>query len=580
MKDFIVNSRPFAKGLMLLVSCVLVICSSVFNAPAEDGQSGVAGLSREEALRLGERIYREGILPDGKPVLSIVEGDITVEGTMFSCVSCHMRSGLGSYEGEVTTTPTNGKNLYQPRYADTRRFDPPGKKDIPSYLRAAYAAPPRRPAYTDKTLAVALRDGIDPAGIVLNHVMPRYELNDRDMAILINYLKSLSSEPSPGVTKTEIRFATVVTDEVGAKERKTMLQPLENYVRGHNSRAKAIFTRTKYGVFAEEMDLAYRKMALDVWELKGPPETWRGQLEGYLRKEPVFALLGGITTGEWKPIHEFCENNRIPCLFPITDFPVISDKDWYTIYFSKGYYQEGDAAARFLRRSVTDAAERKVVQIYEDTKAGKALAQGFEKEWSELGHRPPVNRILRSGETVTKELLDQLYGTGKPDVILLWLGSGAIPAIKAVSESGKEPEKLLVSSTLLKNQIWDIPDEARDFTFITYPYRLPPLHNKRSPSSPAHRDNNTHPFLNDQFIAIRMYYLSMLLTETFMDMKSNFYRDYFLDAISMMNDMIYPDHPNVSFGPGQRYASKGCYVVQLAHGANPAILKKSDWVIH
>ena len=82
--------------------------------------------------------------------------------------------------------------------------------------------------------------------------------------------------------------------------------------------------------------------------MKGPAETWRVQLEEYNRKEPAFALLGGITNGSWKPIHQFSEDNRIPCIFPNTDFPVISDKDWYTLYLSKGYYQEGEGAARYL----------------------------------------------------------------------------------------------------------------------------------------------------------------------------------------------------------------------------------------
>ena len=51
-------------------------------------------------------------------------------------------------------------------------------------------------------------------------------------------------------------------------------------------------------------------------------------------------ILGRITTGEWKPIHEFCEKHHLPSIYPITDFPVISETDWFTLYFSKGLYQE------------------------------------------------------------------------------------------------------------------------------------------------------------------------------------------------------------------------------------------------
>jgi hypothetical protein len=53
-----------------------------------------------------------------------------------------------------------------------------------------------------------------------------------------------------------------------------------------------------------------------------------------------------------------------------------------------------------------------------------------------------------------------------------------------------------------------------------------------------------------------------------------------LDIIGMCGDMKDSPYERLSFGPGQRYASKGCYIVQLTPGPNPAVVKKSAWVIH
>jgi hypothetical protein len=63
-------------------------------------------------------------------------------------------------------------------------------------------------------------------------------------------------------------------------------------------------------------------------------------------------------------------------------------------------------------------------------------------------------------------------------------------------------------------------------------------------------------------------------------MKGSYNRDNFLDVIGMMVDLEVPLYERLSFGPGQRYASKGCYIVQLSKGDKPAFIKKSDWVIH
>jgi len=73
-----------------------------------------------------------------------------------------------------------------------------------------------------------------------------------------------------------------------------------------------------------------------------------------------------------------------------------------------------------------------------------------------------------------------------------------------------------------------------------------------------------------------------MLTSIITQMRSDFYRDRVLDIVDMMRDEYYTigAYPRLSFGPGQRYASKGCYVVQLGEGEQPDLIPRSGWVIH
>jgi hypothetical protein len=558
--------------MFFLISVGVFACSPaavIFAETVADADPAVArNLSR------GERIYREGVLPSGQPIQSYIKGDISVPGTSFSCVSCHLRSGLGSFEGGVVTPPTTGRKLLHPLGSSYKKVAVDDKY-FPSHLQ--------RPAYTDQSLAAALRGGVNPSGQVMNPVMPRYMLQDTDMALLISYLKSLSSEFSPGVSETELRFATVITDDVKPAEYEAMLAPLEQYVRHKNNMIQLFKSQKRSermaAVMLESSELMYKKLTLSRWYLKGPSDTWRSQLEEYYRNDPVFALLGGISHGEWKPIHEFSEAHQLPSLFPQTKFPVVSDSDWYTLYFSKGYFQEGEGAARFLNLRVDSGSSGKIVQLVRASREGEALAKGFTETWRELQHPAPLTVTLKEGETITKGFLQQLLAREQPSTVIVWDGPDAAAAVDLLAVGANRPDTIVVSSGFMGAGLWKIAEPSRALTYITWPYKLPQDEGRFKRNIDSYKSIITAGSLDDTSLK-QAYITTQILTQALMDLRGDYYRDNFFDVISMMKDLDVPQYERLSFGPGQRYASKGCFIVQLGPGEQPSLIKKSDWVIH
>jgi len=545
-------------------------------AVASDPDERVAGLPPAEALSLGEQMYRQGILSSGEPMRAFVQKDIEVDGTMFSCQSCHVRSGMGSTEGTVITTPTCGSWLYKPMVG--AEMSPRSQSRIPERLDP----PPFRPAYTDKGVGRAIRLGKDPNDRVLDYVMPRYALGSRDMEILVYYLKHLSAVSSPGVDDTTIRFATVVSHDVSPEDRKAMVDTLLAHVSDHNSQTRHEERRAKTGPFYKEEKYApYRKYSLSVWELKGTPETWPRQLEAYYQKEPVFALLGGITSGDWAPIHEFSERNRVPCLLPVTDYPVVSDSDWYTLYFSKGYYQEGEAAARFLRRAEGIPPDVAVVQVYRGERHGRGLAQGFVETRRGMGLPDPKDIELSADATIDQDFWMDLVTENKGAALVLWLGSEDLASIDKLAAAEPRPPMVFVSSSLMGESLLSLPEAVRAFTFATHPNSFPEDEKRSRMATERWLQAKKLPITNFD-IQSKMYFLGWTLAPAVKMMRDDFYRDYFFDLIDMMRDQYYAVavYPRLSFGPGQRYASKGCYIVQLTSGPEPRLEKRSDWVVH
>ena len=573
------RGMSFRYRIMVIACCMALLISPGLSKSF--GENSEVSSALKETLSWGERIYREGILPSGRPMFTSVTGGIAAPGTTFACASCHLRSGLGALDENVYSPPVNGKKLFSPRYAIYNGIE-------------QIKAPPLRPAYTDETLKEVLVSGKDPTGRVLNDIMPRYILEDKDANVLIQYLKSLSSQFSPGVTDTSLRFATVVTDDVSPEERDAMIGPLESYCNLLDRQIK-YFKNPRYArsqkmveIMLGSKELARRNILLSIWTLKGPSETWRAQLEEYNRKEPVFALLGGIAKGSWKPIHQFCEDYRIPCLFPNTDFPVISETDWYTLYLSKGYYQEGEGAARYLNSRNTLVNGKAIVEIVRDSDEGRALSAGFQQTWRDLGQQAPVTITLPPGKILDKNLLSEVLSAQKPAVLIIWDNINALPALESIAGDKRKPELIFVSARYLGNNIWTIKEQIRDITYVTYPFSFSPYVPKavmggtKTSSDPriTLRQADMPLKNNSQKISQLTDALTRQLPYWLAAMKGNYYRDYLLDVIGTMMPKEYPLYGQISFGPLQRFAAAGCYIVQLSPGDKPELIKKSNWEIH
>lgn len=553
----------------------LLLTLQLSGAPvgAADVKGMVAGMPEAEALRQGETMYQKGLLPSGKPMMALVQGGMEMDTSMCTCSNCHLPSGLGSVEGGVVSPPTNGAKLFAPLR---------GQRDIPGpTMKRSMFFGPARTAYNEETLGRCLTLGVNPDGKTLSEIMPRYELNDSEKSILIYYLRHLSSEYSPGLTSDSIRFATIVTEEVSAADRDSLVLPLQSFIRDDwNMRVNSVLAQwNSIWQIAPDAPKTFRNIDLDVWVLKGSPDTWGKQLEEYYRQKPVFAILGGVTTGSWAPMHEFCEKNKIPCLLPYTDLPVVASDERYTFYVSKGGYQEGEAAANFLTKVQNLPPETPVVQVYRNDDRGKALAQGAGDMLAVRGHSVLVNRAVAPEETMGAEFWKKLSAAYPKAVLLLWLAPADLAGVGRLAETGNRP--LFFSSTLLGGEYAAVPDAIRDVSYVMYPHRLA--------EEEAYSLNILNTWLkfrkltvSNMKIASQAVLLKSVLSDALYNIAGEYYRDFFIDTLDMSRDQLQTSitYPVLTFGPGQRYASKGCYVTTITKGDKPKLVRQSDWVIY
>jgi len=524
---------------------------------------------------LGKRIYRQGLLPSGQPVRATVQYDAPFTGRQLSCVSCHRRSGLGSSEGPVGIPAISGAYLFQPR--EVRRT---------SVYQTSVKGPGTRPAFTNDTLKRAIRDGLDPSGRVLDPVMPRYNLDDEALEHLVAYLKTLSVEPSPGVTNTTIHFATIVTEDADSEKRKALLDVLQTYFADKNAEIRGELrrqetTKVQSAVLGISRKYkAYRKWQLHVWDLRGPNETWSRQLERYYKEQPVFAVISGLGRGRWQPVHEFCERSELPCLLPITDLPGVSDTDFYSIYFSKGLTLEAQALAKYLNSdSATNNHMGKVVQVFRD-RDGAVPADALRQALQTKGFSPTTDRNISRMQKLTTSFWRNLVEKDKPDVLVLWLADDDLRDLNALAQPGAKRMRIFLSSTLVSDSKRIVPKTLRESAYLAHPFDLPDASARK-----FIRTRNWLRFKGLQVADMRVqasaYLAATIANRAVTHLRDNFSREFFIERIEHMMDNIISTfiYPHLSLGPDQRFASKGCYIAKLSEDDRTRLEVVSEWIV-
>jgi hypothetical protein len=510
----------------------------------------------------GETLYREGRLPGGAELIGVRDAGTSIAGNTAACISCHRRSGLGNIEGDIVIPPIISKYLYRSRRTNAEDMTLP---HVPGWV-------PHDWTYTDETLARAIRTGIRPDGRAMNPLMPHYALDDASMGILIAYLRGLTSQPVPGVTDTTLHIATIVTPDADPVEKRAMLEVLERFFA---IQEKVIAAESRpMRASREIMYRVTRRWQLHVWELTGTPDTWERQLDDHLNIEPVFAVISGLGRRDWRPIHHFCERNSVPCLLPNIDLPVVSEHDFYPVYYSRGVLLESDLIA--ARLSSEDAQPlKRLVEIYRADDIGAEAAVDLESRASALGLRV-VRRPLPAGSThssAAMELDRALTGLGSGDGLVLWLRQSDLATLR-----GRPPTPAVYASGLMAGlETAPLPVAWRAGTHLTYPVDTPEQRRVRM--------NFPLGWFKVQGIAVTAervqtdtYLSCVILSETLGHLLDSFVRDFLIERMEMMlsRRLVNGYFPHLGLGPGQRFASKGGYLVHLGEGDK--VVVDSDWM--
>jgi hypothetical protein len=501
-----------------------------------------------------QALFRNGILPSGTPLKGTREGGAGVAGKNAACASCHRRSGLGMSEGRIVTPSITGHYLFDPG----ERPVPEGESSPPA--AAAYS----RIRYTDATLARAIRNGVGPTGKPLSPLMPRFALDDATMSLLIGYLRTLSSTAAPGVETDTLHFATIVTPDADPERARAMLEVLNDFFDNKDAyyRGKAPPLRASRRIHYRVL----RRWQLHVWTLTGAPDTWVAQLQAKLLAEPVMAVVSGISGRTWAPVQRFCEQEQLPCLLPNVDLPVAHDGDFYSVYFSAGVLLEAKLLAARL-----PAGTQHVVQVYREDDIGAAAAQSFPA----AGGIRVDNYPLKVGADAA-QLAAALAHATAGDALILWLRPEELRQLPAAASTAST----WISGLMGGLEHAPLPAAWLATAHLSYPFDLPEQRKLRM-TWPLTWFKTQRIRVTDERTQVDTYLSCVILAESVGALWGNFVRDYLLETYENMMSFrtLNAYYPHLSLGPGQRFASKGGYIVHFADASGTTVVKDGEWIV-
>ena len=530
--------------LLLLVSSLVVFAGPVLTTATAD----------DTPESDGKRIYRDGILPSGRPIVAQLASGAQLAGRQAACVTCHRRSGLGAAEGQNIIRPLTVPGFFAGQ-ENTRRYARP------------HAVSVHQLQYTDESFDRALHDGQSLDGRTLNPLMPRYALDSGAITALRAYLSSVALRPSPGVSDSEIHFATIIAPDSAPGTSQATLRVLGAMIEAHNAGTRSEKHRRRAGV--ESMHVDWRKWMLHVWELKGEADSWAGQLDRLYRDQPVFAVLSGAGV-RWQPMHDFCEQHEIPCLFPNVDVPGRAEPGQYNLYLSRGVLVEADLMARHLAESGWNGT---VWQLRRDEYRAEAGARAFHQAWQATGGGAVREVVLQPGGRIDAALAE--IRTAGNAAAVLWLDAADLEQLARLGLPGGAP--ILSSGTLMGDPVPGLAHQLAERLLVIWPFAVPGSRDQRFDrvrewvAARGLASSDPRPQANT-------YLAATMAGDAIAHMGNNYSREYFIERIEHYADksLATGAFPQIGLGPGQRFASKGAYVARLA---GPSLIPVGEWTV-
>lgn len=491
------------------------------------GLLGAAALANDltPAEARGKHIYTKGESTSSRIITAAMSTAASpTSASILPCIQCHGIDGRGigiispDINWEVLVDPAGHEHL-------ARKHGP----------------------FDEASLAIAIRDGVDPEGNSLEATMPRYKIADPDMADLIAYLKRIDAELDPGISADRIRIGTVLpTKGPMGGAGVAMRQLIEAYFN---------FVNATGGVHGRDLEL----IAAEFGDDQSPP-FWA--LQDLVRESPPFAMIATYLPGFDAELSTLVEEQQMPLVGPYTLLGT-ERASRYEFFLQARLAEQAAALVQAVTsQAVAAQAEPPQLAVVHPASAGfDAVAKLVRERVAEAGNgRTMILPYVPGGFDATA-ISSKLRESDIDAVVFLGAADDFAAFGKEAGATDWKPT-LLAPGILAERGVFDLPESFGGQVFLSYA-SLPDdyTHEGGNLFEALHRDAALgYDYSVAQIAAFTAVSVLVEALERAGPMPS---RERLVSALESLDAYAPGLSARVSFGPDRRVGPGGAWVVRV-----------------